>query len=43
VFRTLYTLIVVSLVGGTAWSAGAMDGERTRSEGQIGIVLPAAL
>jgi hypothetical protein len=37
-FRTLYALSVVALIGGTAWSAMGMQPARTET-GSVGIVL----
>ena len=42
-FRILYTLSVVMLVSGTAWSAGGMQNQRPGADGGVGIVLLAAL
>jgi hypothetical protein len=41
--RLLYALTVVALIGGTAWAATGVKGERQHSNGRIGIVLLAAL
>jgi hypothetical protein len=43
VFRILYTVCVAALIGGTAWSATGMQGQRMGAEGAVGIVLLAAL
>jgi hypothetical protein len=43
VFRILYTLSIIMLVSGTAWSAGGMQNQRLGVDGGVGIVLLAAL
>jgi hypothetical protein len=42
-FRMLYTLTVVGLIGGTAWSAAGLQDVRAGVDGGVGIVLLAAL
>jgi hypothetical protein len=42
-FRTLYALCVVGLLGSTAWTATGLQPDRQASEGRIGVVLLAAL
>ena len=41
--RLLYALSVVALIGGTAWAATGVKGERHHSNARVGIVLLAAL
>ena len=41
--RILYALTVVALIGGTAWAATGIKGERQHSPAGVGIVLLAAL
>lgn len=41
--RILYAIAVVALIGGTAWAATSVKGERPHSSGRVGIVLLAAL
>lgn len=42
-FRSLYALTVVALVGSTAWAAGGIKSERQHAGARIGIVLLVAL
>jgi hypothetical protein len=41
--RTIYSLLIVGLIGGTAWAAGGMDGDRAKLGPGMGIVIIAAL
>ena len=42
-FRLLYTLTVVALIGSTAWAATGMKYDRAKAGGRLGIVLLVAL